>query len=127
MNRDDEQGRRIAGLLDESARSLTSEERTKLAEARELALSRYRVRREPELQPAWAGNINRWTERPVFGVRYVIPVAALVLGLLGVAYMHNGAFSSDIADIDAGLLTDELPINAYLDTGFDAWPKRSPR
>jgi len=60
-------------------------------------------------------------------VRYLIPVAALVLGLAGVLYVHSNGTSSDIADIDAGLLTDELPINAYLDKGFDSWLKRSPR
>jgi hypothetical protein len=25
------------------------------------------------------------------------------------------------------LLTDDLPINAYLDQGFDSWLKRAPR
>jgi hypothetical protein len=62
----------------------------------------------------------------VMGVQYLMPIAALVLGLAGVAYMHTPA-PSDIADIDAGLLTDELPINAYLDQGFDSWLKRSSR
>ena len=127
MNSQDEQARRIARLLDESTQDLTVEERRKLADARELALSRYRGEPQPQLQPAWAGGFNRFTERSVFGVRYVVPIAALVLGLMGVAYVHNGGLSSDIADIDAALLTDELPINAYLDTGFDAWPKRSSR
>jgi hypothetical protein len=32
-----------------------------------------------------------------------------------------------LAEVDAGLLTDELPINAYLDKGFDSWLKRSSR
>ena len=128
MNEDDEQARRIARLLDEGMQDLTAEQRTKLADARHLALSRYRAEAQRELQPAWVGGINRLTERPVFGVRYVIPIAALVLGLTGVAYVHNGGFSApDVADIDAALLSDELPINAYLDSGFDAWPKRSSR
>jgi hypothetical protein len=60
-------------------------------------------------------------------VRYVIPVAALVLGLLGVVYVNTGTVSTDMADIDAALLTDELPINAFLDQGFDSWLKRSLR
>jgi len=33
--------------------------------------------------------------------------------------------SMDIADIDASLLTSELPINAYLDSDFEAWVKRT--
>jgi hypothetical protein len=54
-------------------------------------------------------------------------MAALILGLLGVVYVNTSNVVSDIADIDAGLLTDELPISAYLDQGFDSWLKRSPR
>ena len=122
MNNHDEQARRIARLLDEST-SLTAEQQARLADARRLALSRYASRTAP--QPALAGVIGNWTERPFFGVRYVIPIAALVLGLMGVTYVHT--VSTDIADIDAGLLTDELPLNAYLDTGFDSWLKSSSR
>ena len=33
--------------------------------------------------------------------------------------------ANDIAEIDASLLTDDLPINAYLDNNFEAWLKRS--
>jgi hypothetical protein len=129
MNMDDEQGRRIARMLDAAKDDLTLEQRTKLAEARKLALSRHRTEAAPApaFVPAWAGAMARVTERRVFGVRYMIPVAALVLGLCGVTYMHNGGVSNDIADIDAGLLTDDLPISAYLDTGFDSWLKRSSR
>ena len=32
-----------------------------------------------------------------------------------------------IADLDARLLTDDLPIDAYLDKGFDSWLKRQQR
>ena len=61
-----------------------------------------------------------------FPVFTLILGGLLVLGLAGVAYMHYTP-TSDIADIDAGLLTDDLPINAYLDQGFDSWLQRSGR
>jgi hypothetical protein len=77
--------------------------------------------------PAWAGPLSDFTEQSVLGVRYLIPFAALLLGLLGVVYVHTGTVSSDIADIDAALLTDELPINAFLDTSLDSWLTRSSR
>ena len=125
MNQQDEQAQRIAKLLDESTQHLTAEQRDRLATARKLALSRYRAEKAPAWAPAWAGDFSRFTERSLFGVRYLIPLAALVLGLIGVVYMQTNGPSSDIADIDAGLLTDELPINAYLDKGFDSWLKRS--
>ena len=126
MNDQDELGRRIAELLHEGTDNLGAEQRDRLSAARRLALARQRPQRAPAWVPAWASPIGNFTERRVFGIQYLIPMAALVLGLAGVAYMHMGT-SSDIADIDAGLLTDELPINAYLDQGFDQWPKRSSR
>jgi hypothetical protein len=126
MNEQDELAKRIARLLDESADNVGPAQRERLAAARKQALSRHRREPTHAWVPAWAGPISRVTERRVLGVQYLIPIAALVLGLAGVAYMHSGP-ANDIADIDAGLLTDELPINAYLDQGFDSWLKRSSR
>ena len=126
MNQQDELGRRIASLLDDSADAIGPAQRERLRAARKLALDRHYEQREKALAPRLATGIGNMTERPVFGVQYLIPIAALVLGLAGVAYMHYTP-TSDIADIDAGLLTDDLPINAYLDQGFDSWLKRSGR
>lgn len=126
MKDQDELARRIAKLLDESADNVGPAQRERLSAARKLALAAYREEPAPAWMPAWAGNFSRFTERRVMGVQYLLPIAALVLGLAGVAYMHAGP-SSEIADLDAGLLTDELPINAYLDQGFDSWLKRSSR
>ena len=126
MNDQDELGRRIASLLDDSADAVGPAQRERLRAARKLALERHHEVRTRALAPAWATTIGNLTERRVFGVQYLIPMAALVLGLAGVAYMHYTP-SSDIADIDVGLLTDDLPINAYLDQGFDSWLKRLPR
>ena len=127
MNQEDELATRIARLLDEGTDGLSAEKREGLARARNLALSRQQGRKVSALVPAWAGPFSRFTEQSVFGVRYVVPFAALILGLIGVVYVNTSNLSSDIADIDAGLLTDELPISAYLDQGFDSWLKRSSR
>lgn len=126
MNEQDELGRRIAGLLDDSADGVGPAQRERLRAARKLALDRHHETRSRALVPNLATGIGNITDRPVFGIQYLIPMAALVLGLAGVAYMHYTP-PNDIADIDAGLLTDDLPINAYLDQGFDSWLKRSGR
>lgn len=127
MKDQDELGGRIARVLDEGADALSPEQRDRLSAARRLAVARLQPARAPAWVPAWAGSVSRLTEQSVLGVRYVVPFAALLLGLLGVVYVHTGTVSSDIADIDAGLLTDELPINAFLDTTLDSWLKRSSR
>lgn len=125
MNQQDELAGRIARLLDEGTTELGPEQRERLSEARRLALSRRRA--QAELVPAWAGAFSDFTERSLLGVHYMLPIAALVLGLLGVVYVNTGTVSTDTADIDAALLTDELPINAFLDQGLDSWLKRSSR
>ncbi|HYC49376.1 MAG TPA: DUF3619 family protein [Burkholderiales bacterium] len=127
MNDQEELGRAVARLLDEGTGAIDAEARTRLIEARSLAVARHRVRPARGLVPAVVEGISDFTERTVLGVRYIVPMAALVLGLIGVMYVHTGSAPSEIADIDAGLLTDELPINAFLDQGFDAWLKRSSR
>jgi len=128
MNQQDELAGRIARLLDEGVGELTPDKRERLFEARQAALARHPARSHArELVPAWAGPLANVTEGRVFGVRYLIPVAALVLGLIGVVYVNTTGTSNDIADIDAALLTDELPISAFLDQGLDSWLKRSPR
>ena len=127
MNQEDELALRIARLLDEGSEGLTPGQRERLIQARRLAVSRLQVEAQPALAPALAGRFSHFTEQSVMGVRYLIPFAALLLGLLGVVYVNTTTVLSEIVDIDAGLLTDELPLNAYLDQGFDSWLKRSSR
>ena len=129
MNQQDELGARISRLLDAGAEDLAPEQRERLAAARRQALARHLPVSVTSLArvPAWAGSFSNFTERSVLGVRYLVPFAALVFGLLGVVYVNTGTVSTDMADIDVGLLTDELPINAYLDQDFDSWLKRSSR
>jgi hypothetical protein len=57
----------------------------------------------------------------------LIAATALVLAMAGVLYWQSTRPTNGIAEIDLYLLTDELPINAYLDKGFDSWLKRSSR
>jgi hypothetical protein len=128
MNQQDELAGRIARLLEEGADGVAPAARERLFEARQAALARHRDRAAArELVPAWAGPLSDLTESSIFGVRYLIPVAALVFGLAGVIYLNTGGVSHDMADIDVALLTDELPIDAFLDQGLDSWLKRSPR
>jgi hypothetical protein len=125
---DDELARRIIKHLDAGVDQLDPETRDRLRIARERALGRYRERPAPVLGLAWAGQaMARVSGHRLYSLRNLIAVTALVLGLAGLAIWNTFGQSSELADIDAGLLTDELPINAYLDKGFDSWLKRAPR
>jgi Protein of unknown function (DUF3619) len=123
-----ERARRIVELLDESADALDRETRDRLAVARRAAVAHAREQTAAVGSLAWAGHaVGRFTEKPVLGVRYFLPILALVCGVMGTIYwQQNVGPWSEIAEIDAALLTDELPPTAYLDKGLDAWLKRSP-
>lgn len=122
----DELGRRIVQHLDFGADHVGPQTRDRLLEARKVALSRYQERVQPAGRLAWAGGPQPRGEHHFLAPRYVIAAAALIAAVIGLAYWQNGSSpASELAEIDAGLLTDELPINAYLDKGFDSWLKRS--
>ena len=97
-----------------------------LQSARQAALDRYREAPQPVFGLAWAGDLAfRVSHNRYVNSRSMLALGLLVLSLIGVAYWQIVLQANDIADVDASLLTDDLPINAYLDSNFEAWLKRS--
>ncbi len=123
-----ELARKIVQHLEYGVDQLDSGTRERLLAARKAALSHYREQPEPVLGLAWAGlAVARVTEHRFYSTRHLIAVATLILALVGFAYWQSMGPVNELADIDVSLLTDELPINAYLDKGFDSWLKRASR
>lgn len=46
------------------------------------------------------------------------PLIALVVGLFVISGLQNDYRASEVAEVDAALLTDDLPPSAYTDPGF---------
>jgi hypothetical protein len=100
--------------------------RERLSAARRNALSHYREKPASVLDLAWAGLAAHWvSDQRSHHIRILVAAAALLLAVAGGAYWHTAGRANGLTDIDLHLLTDELPINAYLDKGFDSWLKRS--
>ncbi len=97
----------------------------RLKAAREAALARQRIEsRVPVL--AWADNLIGKSGGPSALIpRVLLPMAVLILGLIAVNQWRDSQLAAEIEEIDAAVLTSDLPIDAYLDKGFDAWLKRS--
>ena len=57
--------------------------------------------------------------------KLLIPSLVLILGLMAIQSWRQFEMATEIEEIDTAVLTGELPIDAYTDTGFDAWLKRS--
>jgi Protein of unknown function (DUF3619) len=129
MNRPEhELAGRIVEHLDYGVDQLEPGTRERLLAARRTALSRYREQPATVTGLAWAGQaVGRISEVRLANTRQLIAISALVAALVGIAYWQSNGVTNEIAEIDAGLLSDELPLNAYLDKGFDSWLKRSSR
>jgi len=129
MNRPEhELARQIVQYLEDGVDQLEPRVRERLAVARRNALSRYREQPAPVFGLAWAGQAAVWlTGHPFRGARLLIAATALALATVGIVYWQSTGPANGLAEIDVYLLTDELPINAYLDKGFDSWLKRSSR
>ena len=95
----------------------------KLRAARERALARHRP--QPEAGLALASNaMGR-----LGGVRGLSLRILLPLAVLGVAFATTYTWQqtqrvAEVEELDAQLLSSDLPIDAYLDQGFAAWLKR---
>ena len=124
-----ELARKIIEHLDHGTERLDPGTRERLAAARKVALSHYREKSEAVLGLAWAGQaMARFAEHRLHHTRLLAAAAVFAVLLAGFAYWQvTGPSANDLAEIDLGLLTDELPLNAYLDKGFDSWLKRSSR
>lgn len=124
--KEDELAGKIVSRLDYGLGTIKQGTAYQLQSARQAALEHYREAPAPLFGLAWAGDVAfRVSTSRYFNARNLLAAGLLVLTLIGVTYWQVVLQSNDIADIDAGLLTDDLPINAYLDSNFEAWLKRS--
>ena len=114
--------RRIRQYLDQGRR-LDASTAERLRHARELALSRQRPEPAPVL--AWVDSTfgNGWGWAGL-STRVLLPAAALIVAVAGIYNWQEKQRLAEIVELDSQLLTDDLPIDAYLDRGFEHWLKK---
>ena len=96
----------------------------RLRQAREKALRQQLVAR-PVPGFAWAGNlVGSFGGFTGFSFRLVLPMMVLVGGLIAINSWQQNLRIAEVEEIDALLLSDDLPLDAYLDKGFEAWLKK---
>jgi hypothetical protein len=95
----------------------------RLEQAREQALARQRPEPAPAL--AWADNVvgqlGGWGG---LALRVLLPIALLVGSGAAIYTWQQNQRAAELEEIDSQLLTDDLPIDAYLDRGFQNWLKK---
>jgi hypothetical protein len=114
----------VAAALTERSQDLGADVSERLRFAREQALERARAMRAVEAAPRvgvtrggaaiLGGSGSQWWIR----VASVLPVFALVAGLVLIQRWQDDAQVSVAAEVDAALLADDLPPTAYSDAGF---------
>ena len=114
---------KVRHALNEKLDDLPPSTVDRLASARKAAVSRKKAHAPAKAaQRVLAGNIGSFFSFSSLGrAGVVIPLLALVAGLSGVYQYEQEKHIAEIAELDAAVLSDELPLTAYLDHGFNAY------
>jgi len=124
-------GLRIAARLSDAADDLPYDISERLRAARAQALGKRKV---SITRTATSVAVSGGAATLTFGNEYLswwdrvvaaLPLLALVLGLITISIIQNDNRTTELAEIDAALLTDDLPPTAYTDPGFAQFLKLS--
>jgi len=136
MSNQDEFAKKLTAYLDAGTAELKAGTAYKLQLARAQALGRLDPQhaRSIGLSPAMAGAGASMSRGSSGGGRGLRPRVILWLGILLIVagslgyqqwqvYQQAYQQASDLAETDAAILSSDLPIDAYLDRGFQNWLK----
>lgn len=130
MNTDDiNLAYKIRHALNERLDELPASTTERLAAARAQALARKKAD-APQAATALRqpqGKRARFELASLFSMQWlaraavVAPLVAMVGGLVGVYQAQHEERVAELAELDAAVLSDELPLTAYTDHGFNAY------
>ena len=121
-----ETAKKITAYLDKGTAQLKAGTAYKLQAARQAALYAMRLpQHSSELVLADSRGGSQGGGRPLLSdARLWIGMLLLIGGVLFFQNWQIAQQTRDIEETDAALLTSELPIEAYLDRGFQNWLKQ---
>jgi len=125
----DEFAKKITGYLDSGTAGLRAGTAYKLQQARAKALARLaEPATEARLVPAFAG-LGRAAPGggPRRGVWLGFGVLVLAAAVFGYQQWQLYQQTREIEELDVQILTSDLPIDAYVDRGFQTWLTSYPR
>ena len=98
----------------------------KLRVVRQQAMSKYREPANVISLVTVSGhtlNVSSWVRKPLFW----LPLLAILAVFASYTFTSDDDIVDESGELDARLLTGELPINAFLDKDFQSWVKDSSR
>jgi hypothetical protein len=118
---------KVRHALNETAENLPVPTAERLSSARKAALSRKKKDsplRALAPQLLFAGEAGAFfsTPLPWLGrIGLALPLVVVVIGLASIYQYEEELHINETAEIDAAVLSDELPLSAYIDHGFNAY------
>ena len=109
---------RIRQHLNVSARNVAPPVADRLLQARQMALS---CQKQSVRKLSLAGIGQALSEHVLPHGRTTLAMILVILVALGSGLLGEWQHTADLEEVDSALLADDLPIDAYLDRGFDAW------
>jgi hypothetical protein len=116
---------KITRTLDWGTSQIDGDKLAKLRNARQAAMKNYRGPVNVLGLVTVSGqtlDVSNWIRKPLFW----LPIFAVVAALVTVNVMDDDV-ADEAGELDAKLLTGELPIDAFLDKDFGSWVKDSSR
>jgi len=132
---DDDFARKVTGYLDQGTASMRAGTAYRLQLARQQALERLHVGQtveQGELAGALAGagaTTSSGGGGRSFWLSGKLWLGILLIAAAGVGYQQYQSWQAarEVVETDAQILTSDLPIDAYLDRGFQNWLKQDDR
>lgn len=125
----DQFGQASAALLRQGTHSIPQNIKDRLYAARMQAIAAKKPEKVRIQKQVLAGTSRNWTSGSNGlwdSVGWIAPLVVLVFGLIGIAQWQDDSRINDIAEVDAALLADDVPPDAYADSGFLAFLKNGP-
>lgn len=126
-NKERDYAHKIRRALDDNLERIPASTLQGLEVARKKALA---VQKKPSflhvlsMVGATAGNRQHSMRDPfawIMRAGFVLPAVIVAAGLIGIYQYEQQERIAEIAEIDALVLADELPLDAYVDKGFGAY------
>ena len=124
-------GRRVAARLSSGTHELPYEVSERLRAARMQAVAKRKrvagLRTAATVSASGGAGVMTADEHfSLWGlIASILPLLALVAGLILIHTIQNERRASEVAEVDAALLTDDLPPAAYADPGFIQFLKQT--
>lgn len=114
-------GKEIAKTLNTGLNDLKPSVAARLADVRAAALTKQKQPVSVLSFAGVAGSMGKFLDRETRNFRQFALGALLVLGAVGYTYVQSTAYVDSLVDVDSQLLSDELPLDVYMDTNLRDW------